>query len=233
MRGTTSRFIPGEEIGAVSQWRFGAVDTASLLLAAQARDRQDADGKARDDTLRQESRGQGFAEGFAQGMAQGLARATLEGEHKIDDYARNQGQQAADRFARLLESAQDQLEQSRQVMAQGVLELACELARQVLRHELSVNPNALQPVIREALGLLVADSKSAVVRLHPLDAEVLQDALKAEFAGLDLALVADATVKPGGCRVTSDGTVVDGSLDSRWRRAVANLGLDLPWEAPA
>ena len=37
-------------------------------------------------------------------------------------------------------------------MAQGMLELACELARQVLRHELSVNPNALQPVIREALG---------------------------------------------------------------------------------
>jgi flagellar assembly protein FliH len=35
-------------------------------------------------------------------------------------------------------------------MAQGVLELACELARQVLRHELSVNPNVVQPVIREA-----------------------------------------------------------------------------------
>ena len=233
MRGTTARFIPGEEIGAVSQWQFGSVDTASLLLAAQTKKREDADGKAHDDTLRQESHGRGFAEGFAQGMAQGLARATLEGERKIDDYARDQGQQAADRFACLLENAREQLEQSRQVMAQGVLELACELARQVLRHELSVNPNALQPVIREALGLLAADSKSAVVRLHPLDAEVLQDALQAEFAGLDLALVADASVKPGGCRITSAGTVVDGSLESRWRRAVANLGLDVQWDAPA
>lgn len=221
-----SRFIPGEEIDAVSQWSFDAVDTASLLLAAQDKARQDAQDKTHDDTLRQQSHAQGFAEGFAQGQA----RATLEGEQKIDDYARNQGQAAADRFARLLESAQEQLAQSQQVMAQGVLELACELARQVLRHELSVNPNALQPVIREALGLLVADSKGAVVRLNPLDAEVLQDALKTEFAALHLSLVADVNVKPGGCLVTSAGTVVDGGLDTRWRRAVASLGLDVAWE---
>ena len=33
-----SRFIPGEEIDAVSQWNFSAVDTDALLLAAKARD---------------------------------------------------------------------------------------------------------------------------------------------------------------------------------------------------
>jgi flagellar assembly protein FliH len=45
-----------------------------------------------------------------------------------------------------------------------------------------------------------------------------------------LALVADASVKPGGCVVAASGTVVDGTLDTRWRRAVANLGLASPWE---
>ena len=224
-----SRFIPGEEIDAVSQWNFGAVDTASLLLAAQSREREQIEDKARDDVLRQESHALGFAEGFAQGQA----RATLEGEQKIDHYARNQGQAAAGRFAQLLEGAQEQLEQSQQVMARGVLELACELARQVLRHELSVNPNALQPVIREALSLLAADSKGAVVRLNPLDAEVLRDALQTEFAALNLALIADVAVQPGGCLITAAGTVVDGSLDTRWRRAVASLGLSVAWEDPA
>ena len=30
-----SRFIPGEEIDAVAQWRFGAMDAASILAQAQ------------------------------------------------------------------------------------------------------------------------------------------------------------------------------------------------------
>jgi flagellar assembly protein FliH len=58
----------------------------------------------------------------------------------------------------------------------------------------------------------------------------LQEALETEFAGMALALVADASVKPGGCVVAASGTVVDGTLDTRWRRAVANLGLASPWE---
>ncbi len=217
-----SRFIPGEEIAAVSQWSFGAVDTASLMLAAQAKAQQETRDQARDEAIRQEA--------YADGFAQGHAHAIVQADEKIHAYGTSQGQEQARRFAALLESADQQLSQSQQVMAQGVLDLACELARQVLRHELSVNPNALQPVIREALGLLALDSKSASVRLNPLDMEVLQDTLQTEFAALSLALVADPAVKPGSCLIGSAGTVVDGSLDTRWRRAVASLGLTVPWE---
>ena len=216
------RFIPGEEIAAVSQWNFGAVDTASLLVASQAKAGHQARDQARDETLRQE----GYAEGFAQGHAHALVQA----EQQIHAFSNNQGQQAARRFAALLDAAEQQLAQSQQVMSRGVLDLACELARQVLRQELSVNPNVVQPVVREALGLLAQDSKSAVVRLNPLDLEVLQDTLQEEFANLSLTLVADATLELGGCLIAAAGTVVDGSLDTRWRRAVANLGLQLPWK---
>ncbi len=217
-----SRFVPGEEIDAVSRWSFGAVDTATGLVAAQDKARQQARGQARDEVLRQE--------GYAQGFVQGQAHAVLDAQRKISDQAADQGRVAAQRFALLFDAAQEQLAQAQQVMAQGVLELGCELARQVLRHELSVNPNALQPVVREALGLLAADSKSAVVRLNPLDIEVMQGALQTELGALSLSLIADANVKPGGCLVLSGGTVVDGSLDTRWRRAVGSLGLNLPWE---
>ena len=218
----SSRFIPGEEIAEVAQWNFGAVDTASLQIAAQAKAHQQARDLARDDALKQE--------GYAQGFAQGHAHATLQAEQQVRDFTTNQGAEAARNFAQLLERAEQQLSQSQQVMAQGVLELACELALQVLRHEMSVNPNVLQPVIREALGLLALDSKNAVVRLNPLDLEVLQDTLQTEFAALSLTLIADPSVEPGGCLIASAGSVVDGSLDTRWRRAVANLGLTVPWE---
>jgi flagellar assembly protein FliH len=220
-----SRFIPGEEIDAVEQWNFAAVDTASLLLAAQVKMRDEAADEVKQEVCRQE----GYAEGFAQGRAQ----ATMEAQRQMADFVAHQGSDAARQFARLFTTVQAQLAEAEQVMAQGTLELACELARQVLRRELSVDPKAVQPVIREALGLLVADTKSAVVRLHPLDMEVLEEVIRTEFSSLSLTLLADANLTRGGCLIESAGTVVDGTLEKRWMRAVANLGLDSSWEEPA
>jgi len=217
-----NRFIPGEEVGAVSQWDFAAVDTASLLLAAQAQAREDAADQARNEAVRQE--------GYAQGFAQAQAQAAMETQQRIAEFTRNQGEETAHRLAALFASTSLQLQQSEQAIAQGVLELACEVARQVLRQELSVNPNVLQPVIREALGLLLVDSKSAVVRMNPLDLEVLEEPLRAEFSSLSLTLLADARVDRGGCLVESAGTVVDASVEKRWLRAVATLGFSVPWQ---
>ena len=223
-----SRFIPGEEIGAVEQWDFGAVDTAGLLLAAQAKAQDEASDRAQQETAFQDGHTQGYAEGFAQGQAQ----TQLEAQRQINEFVAQQGQEAAHNFAKLFSVAQAQLDESEQVMARGVLELACELARQVLRHELTVNPNVLQPVVREALGLLGAETKSAVVRLHPQDLEVLEEPTRAEFSGMALTLLPDATLSRGGCVVASAGSVVDGTLEKRWMRAVASLGLASTWEAP-
>jgi len=220
-----SRFIPGEEIDAVEQWNFAAVDTASLLLAAQVKVRDEAAEESKQEACRQA----GYAEGFAQGRAQ----ATVEAQRQMADFIAHQGSDAARQFARLFATVQAQLAEAEQVMAQGTLELACELARQVLRRELSVDPKAVQPVIREALGLLVADTKSAVVRLHPLDLKVLEEVIRTEFSSLSLTLLADPSLTRGGCLIESAGTVVDGTLEKRWMRAVANLGLDSSWEEPA
>jgi flagellar assembly protein FliH len=91
--------------------------------------------------------------------------------------------------------------------------------------------NALLPVVREALGMLASDSKAAVVRLNPVDLEVVSNVLQSEFPGLALQVLGDAAVQPGGCVVESAGTVVDGTLERRWQRAVASLGLESDWKA--
>lgn len=206
----------------MAQWDFAAVDTASILLAAQSDARQEAAQQARDDALRQE--------GYAQGFAQAQAQAVLETQQRMAEFTQNQGEEAAHRLAALFASTSLALQQSEQAIAQGVLELACEVARQVLRQELSVNPNVLQPAVREALGLLLVDSKSAVVRMNPLDLEVLEEPLRAEFSNLSLTLLADARVDRGGCLVESAGAVVDATVQKRWTRAVATLGLSVPWQ---
>lgn len=224
-----SRFIPGEEIEGCEQWRFRAIDTAAQLLEAQVRAREEAKSDARVQMLRQDS----FQAGYADGVIQGHAQAQTDVQQQMADFLANQAQMTAKRLGEVFSAAQSELNQSQQVVAEGVLELACELARQVLLQELSVNPNVMLPVIREAVELLGVEHQSAVVRMHPTDMDVLQAPLAGEFAGLSLSLRADPTLEPGGCVVESAGMVIDATLQKRWQRAVATLGMASAWEVPS
>lgn len=214
-----TRLIPGEEIAAVSNWNFGDVDAAAVLLQEQTRARERSEEA---EAARQE----GYAEGFVQGRAQAL----LEAQKQVNDFMNQQGRDTALHMASLVEAAREQFDAAEQLAGQAVLELACEMARQVLRHEIASNPNVLLPVIREALGMLVTDARAVQIRLHPLDLDVLQDALREEFPDLSLTLQPDSSIARGGCLVESGGTVVDGRLEKRWARAIGRLGQNLSWE---
>lgn len=221
-----ARFIPGEEIEAVEQWNFGAIDTAAQLLAAKAKALESEQDVINLEAARQESHQAGYAAGLIQGRAQ--AEAGMQ--KKMADFLANQAQEAAQHFSGLFDTTLAQLAGAQQTMAQGVLELSCELARQVLRQELSVNPKVLLPVIHEALDMLGAEHRSAVVRMHPADLDVLEGLIATQFVGMALTLRADSSLQPGGCVVDSAGMVVDASLQKRWQRAVATLGLESSWE---
>ena len=133
-----TRFIPGDEIDDVAQWRFSSVDSASGNPAAQLKARDNKSDPAHTETVRQE--------GYAEGFAQGHALATLDAQRQIEDFVRNQEIANARSFVKLFESAQTQLQSAEQVIANGVLALACELAKSVIRQEVSVDPMTLQPV---------------------------------------------------------------------------------------
>ena len=221
-----SGFIPSEKVEAAKGYEFSAVDQAALRFAAKLKAQAEEEERARNQVERQAGHAAGYAEGYAQGHSQ----ATLDGQKQMQAYIANEGDAAARRFFQQFELAQTQLQASEQAIAKGTLELACEIARQVLRRELNTNPNALQPVMREALGMLTSDTKVAVVRLNPLDVDVFSDVFKAEFAHLSLTLLPDASITRGGCLVESAGTVIDGTIERRWQKTVASLGLESTWE---
>lgn len=231
-----TRFIPSEEIGAdaVTQWRFGAVDGSDLLPLPEPQEAAEAAAPVVDEAehLAQlaQAQQQAHAQGHAEGVAQGRSEAGLEWQQRMDDYMAGAGQETAHRMEGLVGALDASLSELQQRMAQEVLQLACDIARQVVRQELKSNPQALLPVVREALDMLVTEGRPATVRLHPQDLEHLEQPLRQEFAQHKLQWLADADVAPGDCLVESSGTVVDGGLDKRWRRAVAALGLVSAWQ---
>ena len=225
---TYARFIPSEEVGDFTQWKFGAVDGSDLIEPESEPEVEipvEVD-EAAQQALIQQACDDAYAEGFAQGQAQ----TALEWQQRMDAYIAQQGREMAQRLQGVVQTLDANLIDMQQDMAQQLLELACDIARQVVRQELSVNPSALQPVVREAVGMLVTEGRPALVRLHPDDMEAMAQPLREEMDSPGVQWMADASVPPGGCLVESAGTVVDGSLDKRWQRAIAALGLQSPWE---
>lgn len=228
-----ARFIPSEEVGDFKQWKFSAVDGADLVEPEAEPEPVVELPVELDQVAQQALVQQACDDAYAEGFAQGQAQTALEWQRRMDEYIARQGQEAAQRLQSVLQTLDASLIDMQQRMAQQVLELACDIARQVVRQELSVNPNALLPVVREAVGMLVTEGRPATVRLNPVDMDAMAEPLREEVNAPGVQWMADAAVPAGGCLVESAGTVVDGSLDKRWQRAIASLGLQSPWDDEA
>lgn len=226
-----SRFIPSEEVGVVTQWKFAAVDGSDLVEPEPLPEAlPEPVTPVVDEVVHLAMIQQTWDDAFAQGLAQGQSDTALEWQQRMDEYIAQQGNDLALRLHAVTQSLEASLAGFQQSMAQEVLGLACDIAKQVVRQELTCNPRALLPVVQEAVGMLLADGRPAVVRMNPSDMETLQDALLALGEGGRVQWLADAAVAAGDCFVESGGTVVDGSVAKRWERAVATLGLQSPWD---
>jgi flagellar assembly protein FliH len=147
----------------------------------------------------------------------------------------NSGQSAAQAIARRLEAllaaGANGLHLMEERLAGELLDLAVELARQVVRAEIAVNREAVLPVVREALALLSQDARAVQVVIHPADAELLRQHLADDLARGGWRVLEDRRVEPGGVRVLSSSGEIDATLTTRWQRALATLGQDHAWHA--
>ncbi len=223
-----TRFIPHEEIEAVSAWQFGMLGDPALPVEPEPPPPDPGPPPEPEEVRLQRA----WDAGHAAGYAEGHAAAARTGHEQLDQYVTGRGRESAERLAAVARALDERLVRSEQELARQVLDLAAELARQMVRRELALRPDAALPVVREAVSLLVADGRPMAVRLHPDDLQVVQAALREAHPDAPMQWLADAAVERGGCRVECGGAVVDGGLASRWQRVLANLGLDSPWNAP-
>ena len=220
-----SRFIPSEEINAVSEWRFANVDGTPHVEDIPP---QLPTGPSPEDIAAQveAARQRAFDEGYALGHAEGCQTT----RDALAEPTRLANAQARQQFESIQANMHTQLAQVHDQMAQAVLHMACDLARQVLRRELTIEPNALQPVLTEALALLHADTVPVTVRLNPDDFAAIDTPNQTTPMPGSPRFVPDAAITPGGCVLEASGAGVDATLETRWSRAIANLGLNAAWE---
>src|SRR6218665_380086 len=117
-------------------------------------------------------------------------------------------------------------------MAQALARTAVELARQVVRSELSVRPELIAKVAHDAVEALQLSAKHVRVRVNPADYPLVLEGAGEEMKAREAQIVPDPEVPRGGCTVDSDISSVDASLAARWQQAAAALGPSPPSGGP-
>ncbi|MFZ3040239.1 MAG: flagellar assembly protein FliH [Thiobacillus sp.] len=153
----------------------------------------------------------------AEGYAEGLVAGRVEGE------------QACGRMKQLVESFGTTLDNFDFRLADMVLELSLDVARQVVAGELAVRPERILDVVNLALKQMAETSREARLLLNPDDAVLVRPHLDQVLDKNRLRIVEDVRIVRGGCLIETAQGDLDATLPGRWRQVVQVLGSNKNW----
>jgi flagellar assembly protein FliH len=154
---------------------------------------------------RQEGFSSGHAEGVAEGLAEGRKKAALE----------------TARLCSLADTFSTEVGKADETISQQVLDLSIDLAHALLKSALTIRPELVIPIVKEAVRYLPAFQQPAMLYLNPDDILLVREQIGDELTKLGWHLTDDAQLAPGGCRVETASNQIDASLLTRWQRLAA------------
>jgi flagellar assembly protein FliH len=161
---------------------------------------------------------QAWQVGYDEGLAKGRTAAQQEQAARL----RTLEQQVA-RLDAILVTLARPLAELDETVERALAELACAIARQVVRRELRTEPAHVIGAIREAVALLPSAARDVRVLLHPDDAALVRERLGDGGAGRAWTITEDPMLGRGGCRVVSENSVVDARLETRVGAVIAHV----------
>jgi type III secretion system HrpE/YscL family protein len=167
-----------------------SAEAARIVEAAR---REAAEIVAAAERTREEARRSGFREGFEQGAGQWAEALRAARAHVAEAAGRAQPE---------------------------IVRLALRVAEKILRQRIEAHPDAIVPMVDEALRAFLAQNQTRVVlRVHPDDEKALgahrQRWLERNPTIGALVLVPDEAIGRGGCRLESESGTVDATLETQ------------------
>lgn len=205
----SNKIIPKEQLSAYQRWEMTALEESQ----GQGGGRSVGDmmlPTAEDlEQLHAQAHGEGFAAGYQEGKIKALADA--------------------ERMKQLVNGLDEAMQQFDQQVANDVMALALEIARQMLRQALKVKPGLVLNVVREAMNSLPQASHHATLILNPEDAALVRSFLESDLAHGNWKVQEDSRIERGGCRIESANSEIDATMEERWSRVAESLGRDDKW----
>jgi flagellar assembly protein FliH len=235
-----SDYIPKEQLTAWERWELAAFDEEEKAARAAAEAAAAAAAAPVEETppppplptaeeieqMYEEARQSGYTAGFDEGKSAGYEAGYAAGQSEGNAFATAQAQRIqaiADNLASALGGCEQQV-------ADQLLEVAVELARQMLRSSLKHQPELILPVVREAIAAMPTSHSHPLLFVHPDDARLVRERLGEALQHSGWKLVEDLHLTPGGCRVEVGASEVDATVETRWRRVLEAIGTRADWQ---
>ncbi len=155
----------------------------------------------------------GFAEGRREGFEQGRAEGYEAGQQQGLMEMRQQLSVEQERFARMVQALQHPLEAHNSELEQMLLDIVCTLSRAVVSRELMSDSSHILQLVRQAIEALPVGRDHIKLYLNPDDLALVET--YAQERQLHWQILSDDSMMPGGCKVESDLSRVDFSVENR------------------
>lgn len=138
-----------------------------------------------------------------------------------------QGQQTLNEYKQTFESVFSSLDNALQEIdedvIQSITQLAVSISKQIIRRELQINSEQVVSVVKEAIKLLPLEKSRLIMHLNPSDISVVQKVFNQDDMVHSYSLVEDPTIQRGGCKLATDESIIDATIDSQVAQIAANL----------
>jgi flagellar assembly protein FliH len=101
--------------------------------------------------------------------------------------------------------------------------LALTVAKHLVRRELRIDPSQVIAIIRETVALLPAATRDVRLHLHPDDAALVREKLAQPQSERAWTVIEDPVMGRGGCRVTTDKSLIDARLETRLGAVISQV----------
>lgn len=165
--------------------------------------------------LQKEAYDEGFELGRKEGREQGFTRGYQEGEDRL-----NKKIQLLEGILNMLAEPLEKLDEE---VEKNIIALTLQVARHLVRRELKSDPGEIVAVVREGLSALPVSSRTPKIFLHPEDAELVRNILSLGDEERTWRIEEDLMMTRGDCRIETDSSFIDASVDARLSAIAANL----------
>tara|TARA_B100000446_G_scaffold46105_3_gene42176 strand:- start:16033 stop:17178 length:1146 start_codon:yes stop_codon:yes gene_type:complete len=156
---------------------------------------------------------QGEKAGFEQGQKEGLEQGYQAGLEKAEQESRPVFEQQVSQLLQVAEALIDPISHQQQQLETTVLNYVTSLTRQLVERELLQDSSHILSVVKQAIAVLPVGARHTTVCLNPDDLALVETF--SEEHGKDWAFRGDSQILPGGCRIQTDESLVDFTIESK------------------
>jgi len=157
------------------------------------------------EAIRQEAYNEGFVTGERDGYHAGQLKARQEAEAALTARLAS--------LETLMTHLLDPIGDQDQALEAGMVQLIRHITREVIQRELQMDSSQLGQVVRTALKLLPMGAENIRIQVS-----ALRDRHEESWRILE-----DETLMPGGCRIETESSVIDASIETRLTQALTQL----------